>query len=30
MDENGVGEEDDGPWVALLVLAAKLHQENVP
>ena len=30
MDENGVVEEDDGTWVALVVLASKPHQENVP
>ena len=30
MDENGVVEEDDGPWVALVVISAKPHQENVP
>ena len=30
IDENGVVEEDDGPWGELLVLATKLHQENVP
>ena len=28
-DENGVMEEDNGPWRALVVLAAKPHQENV-
>ena len=26
LDGNGVTEEDDGPWGALVVLAAKLHQ----
>ena len=26
MDENGVVEEDDGPWGALVVIAAKPHQ----
>ena len=30
MDENGVVEEDDKPRGELLVLAAKLHQENLP
>ena len=30
MDENGVVEEDDEPWIALVVLAAKTHQENLP
>ena len=30
LDENGIVEEDDGPWGALVVLAAKPHQENVP
>ena len=29
LDENGVVEEDDGPWGALVVIAAKPHQENV-
>ena len=29
MDENGVVEEDDGPWGTLIVLAAKICQENV-
>ena len=28
--ENGVVEEDDGKWGALVVLAAKPHQENLP
>ena len=26
LDENDVLEEDDGPWGALVVLAAKPHQ----
>ena len=30
MDENCVMEEDIRPWVELVVLAAKPHQENVP
>ena len=30
LDENGVMEEDDGPWGALVVLDAKPHQENIP
>ena len=30
LDENGMVEEGDGIWVELVVLAAKLHQENVP
>ena len=30
LDENGVVEEDDGPWGALLVIAAKPNQEDVP
>ena len=30
LDENGVVEEDNRPWGALLVLAAKPHQENMP
>ena len=30
LNENSVVEEDDGPWGALVVLAAKPHQENVP
>ena len=30
LDENGVVEEDDGPWVALVILATKPHQENFP
>ena len=30
LDENGVVEEDDRPCSAFVVLAAKLHQENVP
>ena len=30
LDENGVVEEDNGTWGALMVLAAKSHQENVP
>ena len=29
MNENGVGEEDDVPWGALVVIEAKPHQENV-
>ena len=29
MDENGVVEEDTRPWVTLVVLAEKPHQENV-
>ena len=29
LDENGVMEENYGPWRALVVLAAKLYQENV-
>ena len=28
MDENGVVEEDNGPWGSLVVLAAKTHKEN--
>ena len=28
--ENGVMEEYDGPWEALVVLSGKSHQENVP
>ena len=30
LDENGGVEEDDGPWVALVVLDENPHQENVP
>ena len=30
LDENGVVEDDEGPLGALVVLAAKPHQENVP
>ena len=30
LDENGVVEEDDGSWVALVFLAAKPRQANVP
>ena len=30
LDENGVAEEDGRTWGALVVLAAKPHQENVP
>ena len=30
LDKNGVVEEDDRPWGALLVLSEKPHQENVP
>ena len=30
LDENGVVEDDEGPWGALVVLAAKPHQDNVP
>ena len=30
VDENGVVEEYNKPWGALVVLAAKPHQENVP
>ena len=29
-DENGASEEDNIPWGSLMVLAEKLHQENVP
>ena len=29
LDENGVAEYDDGPWGALVVLAAKTYQEKV-
>ena len=29
-EKNGVVKEDNGPWIALVVLAAKPHQENVP
>ena len=30
LEENGIIEDDDGPWGALAVLAAKPHQEEVP
>ena len=30
LDGNAVAEEDNGPLEDLLVLASKLHQENVP
>ena len=30
LDDNGWIEDDDGPWGAIIVLAAKTHQENVP
>ena len=30
LDENGVVEEDRGPWGVLVVLAAKTHQGNLP
>ena len=30
IDENGVVEEDNGPWGALVILAAKLYQDNAP
>ena len=30
LDENGVVEEDYGPWGALVVPYEKPHQENVP
>ena len=30
LDENGVVEEGDETWGALVVLAAKPHQENLP
>ena len=29
LDEKSVAEEGDVPWRALVVLASKLHQENV-
>ena len=28
MDENGVVEEDEGPWGKLVVLVSKLDQDN--
>ena len=28
--KNGALEEDDGPWVALVVIDAKPHQEKIP
>ena len=30
LDENGVVEEDDGPWELFVVIASKPRQENVP
>jgi len=30
LQDNGLLEDDDGPWGALVVLAAKPHQENIP
>ena len=30
MDENGVMEEDDGPWGEFVIISTKPHQENVP
>ena len=30
LQENGLIEDDDGPWGAIIVLAAKPHQEEVP
>ena len=30
LQRNGLIEDDDGPWGAIIVLAAKLHQEDVP
>ena len=30
LDENGVVEEDNGPWGTLMVLAVKPYQGNVP
>ena len=30
MNENGVVEQDDRPWGALVVIAAKPHQEDLP
>eukprot|EP00957_Ditylum_brightwellii_P192994 14694710-Ditylum_brightwellii.AAC.1 len=29
LEENGIIEDDKGPWGALIVLTAKPHQENV-
>ena len=29
LDENGVKEEEDGPWGALAFLSTKTHQENI-
>ena len=30
LQRNGLIEDDDGPWGAIIVLAAKPHQEEVP
>ena len=30
MDENGVVEEEDGPWGSLVVFSAKPHHNNAP
>ena len=30
LDKNGVVEDDNRPWGALVILVEKLHQENVP
>ena len=30
LQDNGLIEDDDGPWGAIIVLAAKPHQEDVP
>ena len=30
LEDNGLIEDDDGPWGALVVLAAKANQENIP
>ena len=30
LQENGLIEDDDGPWGAIIVLTAKPHQEEVP
>ena len=30
LEDNGLIEDDDGPWGALVVLAAKPNQENIP
>ena len=27
LDENGMPEEEDGPWEAMVVMATKSHQE---